>query len=132
MDTIEIGESNADSIQAARNEAVAAVGDRIENPVVLSWRDEQTNTFAPDIPGAEPKERWRDYGTSFGGKLEVAVGDRFHFIIGDASGYSAPDLQFTNVTDDNGRTYLCLREECGDRDRVPLGQTYAAGGGVGG
>jgi hypothetical protein len=55
MQTINVNKADATSIESARNAAVSAVRDDINDPVVMSWHDRQENTFAPDIPGGDPE-----------------------------------------------------------------------------
>lgn len=131
MQNITLIKSNAGNLAEAGDEAVGAVIGEIDAPVVFSWLDDKTQSFAPDIPGGDPKQRWRDYGESLGGTHEVEVADRFHFIIGDASGFTEPKVPFSNMKDSNGREYLCLNASGDDAMKRPLDQVYPAGGGRG-
>ena len=131
MQNIHLDESTADSFVAARDEAVGVVADQLERPVVISWCDSNNRAFAPAIPGGDPDSRWRTYGESMGGSFEVDVGDRFHFVIGDAGEFTEAKVGFVNYTDSNGREYLCIDPSCNEEMRRPLDDVYAAGGGRG-
>jgi hypothetical protein len=131
MQKISVAESTASSVRDAQDEAIASIGDRLPSPAVLSWYDSETNAFAPDIPGGDPKGRWHDYGESLGGQYEVEVGGRFRFIIADASAFTEPHVRFVNLTDRSGRQYLCLEASCQEANRRPLDEVYAVPGGKG-
>ncbi len=132
MEYIKAENSSATTVQDARDDAIGCIPDKVASPVVLSWYDEERGEFAPDIPGGDPKTRWRDYGVSLGGEYEVEVNNRFHFIVGSADKFTEPKIKFTNVTDKSGRKYLCI--DVGDKvfGKRSLDEVYAAGGGKGG
>ena len=132
MQTISVTHVDVATVDAARDAAVAAISDQIACPVVLSWHDRKTDAFAPSIPGGDPHERWRDYGTSMGGTHEVEVAERFDFIIGDADGFTEPKPKLRNMTDEHGNTYLCVEASCRKSSRRSLDEAYPAGGGIGG
>lgn len=132
MDKIEVTDTGATTVDAASNEAVSALGDKVKSPVIISWFDSKENTFAPDIPGGDPKYRWRDYGESFGGSYEIVIDGRFHFIVIDSEGFAESKSKFVNMTDKSGRQYLCIDPSCSADTRRPLGEAHAAGGGKGG
>lgn len=131
MQTISITHVKVDTVDAARDAAVAAVSVQIASPVVLSWHDKETDAFGPDIPGGDPQGRWRDYGASMGGAYEVEVASRFDFVIGDADGFTEPKPKLVNMTDENGRNYLCLETSCQESTQRAVDDVYAAGGGIG-
>lgn len=132
MQTLSISDTQAQTIEAARNEAVAKARQSLEQPVVLSWRNDRDGRIAPDIPGAATEDRWRDYGVSNGGQLEVNVGHDFHFILADAANFEEPDLHFANLRDEQGTTFFCVREACTEEDRRALGEAEFGGGTGGG
>lgn len=131
MRTITVKDVRVEGVAEARDVAVAAVSAEVDSPVVLSWHDRRTDAFAPDIPGGDPSDRWRDYGVSMGGTHEVDVDERFEFVIGDAAGFTEPKPRLVNMTDSRGCTYLCLEASCREDTRRPLGEVYPAGGGLG-
>jgi hypothetical protein len=87
MQTLTIEATDATGIEAARDVAIAKARETLNEPVVLSWRDEMSGTIAPEIPGAVTRERWKEYGAANGGKLEVDVGATYHFILGEAADF---------------------------------------------
>lgn len=120
MQTISVTDVNVETVDAARDAAVAAISDQIASPMVLSWHDRKTDTFAPGIPGGDPHERWRAYGANMGGTHEVEVAGRFDFVIGDADGFTEPKPRLVNMTDEDGRTYLCIEPSCRESSRRAL------------
>lgn len=132
MENIAIKDSSADTLEAACDQAISCIDDKLSSPVVLSWYDEKNGIFAPDIPGGNPKDRWRDYGESYGGEYEIEVGGRFHFIVGSAEKFIEPKINYVNVKDKSGREYLCIDVGDSEVEKRPLGEVYAAGGGKGG
>jgi hypothetical protein len=122
-------ESASTDFYAARRQAVNKAGEVLSNPVLIAWKDDKTGHFGPDIPGGVGL-RWRDYGENYGGKLELGVGDNFHFIFTEASGFEEPDLNLTSIEERDGTTILCVNNACTDEDRRKMG--YFEGGGVGG
>lgn len=132
MQTATIPATGASGIAAARDQAVRKAREVLTEPVVLSWRDDRTQTIAPEIPGAVTPERWEEYGIANGGKLEVDVGDDYHFVLGEASDFEEPHPQFSNVLDPEGNTYLCVTEACTDEDRRRIEEGFGSLGGKGG
>lgn len=112
----------------AREQAVNKAQEMISEPTIVAWKDDQTNHFAPEIPGGKGK-RWHDYGENFGGELELTVADKYHFIFVDSSKFDKPDLNLTSITKKDGGYFLCLNEACTDEDRKEFGAPY--GGGLG-
>ena len=132
MQTIKFPTAHPQGIEAARDFAVVKSQVFLAEPVVLSWRNDETETIAPEIPGAATQERWREYGIANGGKIEVDVGDDFHFILGEDTEFEEPHSLFTNVTDADGDTYLCVIGACTDEDRRRIGDGFGSFGGKGG
>ena len=132
MQTVSSPAAQARGIEAARNQAVIKARESLNEPVVLSWRDDETNSIAPEIPGAATPRRWEEYGIANGGKLEVNVGDGYHFILGEAEEFEEPHLFFTNISDAEGNVYLCLNEACTEEDRRRITQGFGSLGGKGG
>jgi hypothetical protein len=122
-------EGSSADFYAARRQAVTKAGEVLSKPVIIAWKDENTGRFGPDIPGGVGN-RWQDYGENFGGKLELQVGDSFHFIFTEASGFEEPDLNLTSIKEQDGTTVLCVNNACTDEDLQKIG--HFAGGGVGG
>lgn len=132
MQAMTITASNVRSIEAARNKAVAKARETLDEPVVLSWRDDSTHRIAPEIPGAVTANRWQDYGEANGGRLRIDVGKQYHFILGEAKDYLEPHSLFTNITDDDGNTYLCITGACTEDDRRRITEGFGSFGGKGG
>lgn len=77
-------------------------------PVLMAWYDRQAGRISPGIPGADVRTRWRDYGISHGGRLEIDVGDDFAFIFAEGSPFDPYEASpYVNLRDDQGSEYLC-------------------------
>lgn len=130
MDTINVPVNNLNTdFSEARRRAVSKAGEILSDPVIIAWKDDKADRFAPEIPGGKG-DRWYDYGESNGGKLELTVGDNFHFIFNEASDFEKPDLNVSSIAEDDGSTILCLNDACTEEDRRRMG--YFPGGGIGG
>jgi len=130
METITVP-ANKSSIDfsEARRLAVNRASESLNEPVIVAWKDDQTSKYGPEIPGGSA-ERWHQYADSHEGKLELKVGDAFHFIFVESAGFEEPDLNLTSVSEENGTTFLCLTDACTEQDKQNLG--YFPGGGMGG
>ena len=130
MQTITIPvNSTPPSFSEARRKAVGKAKEVLSDPVIVAWKDEQSQRSGPEIPGGS-EDRWHDYGESNAGKLELNVGDTYHFIFTEAADFDEPDLNVASVPDDDGSSILCLNDACTDEDRERMG--YFPGGGIGG
>jgi hypothetical protein len=114
----------------ARGQAAGTAAEKLSEPVIIAWKDDTTGHFGPEVPGGSA-DRWHDYGESHGGKLEVTVGDDFHFIFSEASEFHTPELALSNLTAEDGTTFLCLTAACTEEDRRELGQAFGGGTGDG-
>jgi hypothetical protein len=128
MQTFHLNSTPDNSFQQARAAAVGKAREMFAKPVIVAWKDDNSGKFAPEIPGGKG-DRWHDYGEHNDGKLELQVGDKFHFIFTDASDFDEPDLNVATL-EHNGEEILCLNGACTEDDRKHQG--YFAGGGVGG
>lgn len=130
METISVStENQMTDFSDARRQAVGKAAELLSDPVIIAWKDDHTGHFAPEIPGGTD-DRWHDYGESNGGKLEMTVGDDFHFIFSEAADFDEPDLNLSTINEKDGTTVLCLNDACTKEDRQRMG--YFAGGGIGG
>jgi len=109
----------------ARQQAVAKARDLLSEPVIVAWKDDNAKKFGPEIPGGKG-ERWHDYGQSHGGKLEMTVGNKYHFIFAETGDFEATDLELSNI-EENGSVFLCLNSACTEEDRRRLGDTPDSG-----
>lgn len=86
----------------------AELDKEVIEPVLVAWRDRKAGRMSPVIEGADLNNRWRDYGASHGGKLEVDVGNDFAFIYADSSAFDAHEASpYSNLHDTDGNEYLC-------------------------
>lgn len=120
MQTISLPAQNANNFANARQQAIGKANEVLTKPVIIAWKDDKANKFAPEIPGGIG-DRWHDYGESNGGKLELQVGDAFHFIFSEADDFDEPDLNIASIPGDAGTSFLCLNNTCTDEDRQRLG-----------
>ena len=125
---IKTDNSNIDFNQA-RHAAVGKAGEQLRQPVIIAWKDDGKGQLAPEIPGAA-EDRWQDYGKNFGGKLEVNVGDDYHFIFSEAADFDEPDINVATLVEKDGTSILCTKDACTEQEKQKLG--YFAGGGTGG
>ena len=63
-------------------------------------------------------------------KLELTIGDDFHFIFTGAAGFDEPDLNLSSIDETGGTTMLCVNKACTEEDLQRMGHFPA--GGVGG
>jgi hypothetical protein len=102
----------------------ASYDGEMEEPVLVAWHDRLHAMMSPTIAGADIDTRWRDYGESHCGCLEVSVGEDFEFIFADGgpfAGYGdfGPD-PYVNLSDAYGHQYLCRgRAESGTQFSEP-------------
>ena len=130
METIAIpANQSSTDFSEARRLAVNWASEKLNDPVIVAWKDDKTSKYGPEIPGGTT-DRWHEYAQSHDGKLELKVGDAFHFIFVEAADFEEPDLNLTSVSEDDGTTFLCLNDACTEEDRQRLG--YFPGGGMGG
>ena len=108
-----------DFARAAQLAAAVANDDReVIEPVLVAWYDRQAGRMSPAIEGADLSYRWRDYGTSHGGRLEVDVGDDYAFIYAESSAFDAYEAcPLSNLRDEQGNEYLCQINMLDDRHR---------------
>lgn len=119
----------AAGFRQARREAVDKAGEILSVPVIIAWKDDRSHRSGPEIPGGSD-ERWHDYGENYGGRLELTVGDDYHFIFTEASAFTEPDLNLTSIHEGDEPAILCVNEACTEEDRQRMG--YFPGGGAGG
>lgn len=130
METITLPVEHASkNFSDARRQAVSKACEIFTDPVLIAWKDDQTRKYGPEIPGGS-NERWHEYADSHDGKLELNVGDTFHFIFMEAADFEEPDLNLTSIPEKDGASFLCLNDACTEEDRQKLG--YFPGGGLGG
>ena len=120
---------NVIDFKQARRQAAGKAGELMKEPVIITWKDETNGMAAPEIPGAS-QQRWQDYAENFGGKLEVNIGDQFHFVFSEAENFDTPDINVATLTEQDGTRILCTEGACTEQERQALG--YFAGGGTGG
>ncbi len=84
--------ANPTDFSDARRAAFGKAAEKLSQPVIIAWKDDKTDRFAPEIPGGKG-DRWHDYGESNGGKLELNVGHDFHFIFSEAADFEEPDIK---------------------------------------
>lgn len=78
------------------------------DPILMAWYDRKAARMSPVIEGADLNTRWRDYGASHGGKLEIHVGDDYTFIYADSSPFDPFAAgPYSNLRDAQGNEYLC-------------------------
>jgi len=101
-----------------------------KQPVIISWYDKPQGRIGPDIPGADLQTRWRDYGESNGGNLEISVNGDYEFVFGDSEAFTTVEEStdpYVNVRDSRGNEYLCFRGVKLEADEIcePLDDTTA-------
>lgn len=113
----------------ARQQAIRKAKKILNDPVIIAWKDDQTKKYGPEIPGGT-EDDWQEYADSHEGKLELKLGDAFHFVFVEAADFEEPDLNLSSIPEEDGTSFLCLNNACTEEDRQRLG--YFPGGGVGG
>jgi hypothetical protein len=100
--------------------AVATLFER--EPTVVAWHDQPHNRMSPVIEGADIHSRWREYGESHGGEVDISVNGDYDFIFADASEYEKHGTgPYISVQDEQGNQFLCrmgdLRDpKCPDQE----------------
>lgn len=90
-------------------QAVAQKDRELLEPVIVAWHDKRESRMSPDIAGADVNTRWRDYGESHGGELEVDVNGEFDFVFADASCFEKyGPSSYRSLHDQLGQEYICL------------------------
>lgn len=85
------------------------------DPVMVAWHDKKLSRISPVIEGCDTDTRWRDYGMSHGGKLEIDINDEYDFIFADSSAFEPyGPSPLINLHDDRGNEYLCQINELRD------------------
>jgi hypothetical protein len=88
--------------------ALASTDTDLVDPVMVAWHDKKSSRMSPVIEGGDINTRWRDYGESHGGKLEVDVNDEYDFIFADSSAFEPyGPSPLINLHDNRGNEYLC-------------------------
>ena len=88
--------------------ALARTDTDLVDPVMVAWHDKKSSRMSPVIEGGDINTRWRDYGESHGGKLEVDVNDEYDFIFADSSAFEPyGPSPLINLHDNRGNEYLC-------------------------
>lgn len=102
---------HAVALAAAR----AEMDTEVIEPVLVAWHDRKAGRMSPVIEGADLNSRWRDYGASHGGKLEVDVGNDFTFIYAEGSAFDPYEASpYSNLRDAGGNEYLCQINQLDD------------------
>ena len=84
-------------------------------PMLMAWCDRRASLMSPAIAGADLMTRWRTYGETHGGRLEVDVGDDFAFIYADSSAFDPYEASpYSNLNDAAGNEYLCQINQLAD------------------
>lgn len=121
METITLPVENPSTdFREARRLAAGKAGEILSKPVIVAWKNDRTRRFGPEIPGATD-DRWYDYGESFSGKVELTVGDEFHFIFTEAADFKEPDLNLSSISGKDGTTILCVNNACTEEDLRKMG-----------
>ncbi len=129
MENMNISADKSIDFRQGHRQAVNTADENLTDPAIIAWKDDKAERFAPDIPGGAA-ERWHFYGENFGGKLELNVGDDFHFILIEAKDFDDPDLNLTTIKDEDGTSFTCVNNACTEEDLQRIG--YFPGGGIGG
>lgn len=108
--------TNLDLATASALAATFADTDKdIIEPVLVAWHDKKANRMSPVIEGGDINTRWRDYGNSHSGKLEVDVNGEFDFIFADSSAFEPyGPSPYISLHDQRGKEYICLTKSLHD------------------
>lgn len=99
--------------------AIADEDRQIIEPVMVAAYDRTKGTMAPAVPGARAETRWRDYGASHGGRLEINIGKDFGFIFAEGSPFDPYEASpYANLRDASGNEFVCQINLLGGR-RTP-------------
>lgn len=91
---------------------------QMQEPTIMSWHQQGDQT--PYYDGADPDTWWEKYGEGNGGRLEVSIGDDFHFVMMDARAFETlGEMPLRNLEDDAGNQYLCYTPMLGKSSITP-------------
>lgn len=84
-------------------------------PTVVAWHDARANKMSPVIEGADTHSRWRDYGETHGGNVNVSVNGDFDFIFADSNNFEElGHSPYISLQDQQGNQFLCRMEDLRD------------------
>jgi hypothetical protein len=114
---IEYSASDLDYSKAAKFAANLARKDvGLGEPVLVAWYDRRAARMSPVIEGADLRTRWRDYGVSHGGRLEIDVAGDYEFVYADSSEFDHyEECPYINIRDAQGSEYICHARLLKDR-----------------
>lgn len=99
----------------------AASDPDMEKPVVVAWHDKRMGTMSPAIAGADVNTRWRDYGESHCGCLDVDVSGEYDFVFADAAAFEEyGPSPYVNLADAEGHEYICQLNALRDPHRPDM------------
>ncbi|MDA8381574.1 MAG: AF1514 family protein [Betaproteobacteria bacterium] len=110
MKDINISLSGLDLSFRMAGKIAAAVAGEIDGaePVLVAWHDKDKARMSPTIEGGDIHSRWRDYGESHGGQVEVDVNGDYDFIFAAGEGFEGLGRSpYVNVRGASGEEYVC-------------------------
>lgn len=77
-------------------------------PTVVAWHDAREHRMSPVIEGADEHTRWKDYGMSHGGDVNISVNGDFDFIFADSDKFDElGNSPYMTLQDAQGNQFLC-------------------------
>lgn len=77
-------------------------------PTVVAWHDAKQHRMSPVIEGADELNRWRDYGESHGGDVDISINGEFDFIFAEGANFEElGHSPYITLQDQQGNQFLC-------------------------
>jgi len=77
-------------------------------PTVVAWHDAKRHRMSPVIEGANEHSRWRDYGLSHGGDIDVNINGEYDFIFAESENFDELGKSpYITLQDAQGNQFLC-------------------------
>lgn len=109
MKQINISVSGMEMDYKTANSIAHSVAGMVDaEPTMVAWHDARMHKMSPAIEGADVQNRWRDYGETHGGNVNISVNGDFDFIFADSTEFEElGHSPFISLQDSEGNQFLC-------------------------
>jgi hypothetical protein len=85
-----------------------AHANRMQDPMIVSWRNHQNHAMSPSFEGGNPDSWWEKYGKGNYGELEVSISHAYDFVLTDSKDFDTLEgMPLRDLKDSAGNQYLC-------------------------
>jgi len=79
-----------------------------QEPTVVAWHDAKRHRMSPVIEGADEHSRWKDYGQSHGGDVNISINGDYDFIFAESEAFDELGTSpYLALQDAQGNQFLC-------------------------